>query len=99
MRDAIHSIVVAFSEILKWQSIKIALLSGIIVTAFWAGVGYLSWDFLINLSSHIIEYVPFSMVRANGAKMLSIFLWFQLVLVTFALIYAFFGSFITKGNG
>ena len=96
MRDAIHSIVVAFSEILKWQSIKIALLSGIIVTAFWAGVGYLSWDFLVNLSSHIIEYVPFSMVRANGAKMLSLFLWFQLVLVTFALIYAFFGSFILR---
>ena len=96
MRDAVHSIIVAFSEILRWQSIKVILISGILVTAFWVGVGFLSWDFLISFSSKIIEYVPFTMVRANGAKMLSIFLWFQLVLVTFALIYAFFGNFILR---
>ena len=96
MKDAIHSLIVAFSEILKWENIKIVLLSGILATLIWSIIGYLIWDYLIVLSSHILEYIPFSMVRSNGAKMLSFFLWFELVLITFALIYAFFGNFILR---
>jgi hypothetical protein len=96
MREAIHSIIVAFSEILKWKSIKLALISGIIVTALWSFIGYSLWDNIMLLSSKIIEYIPFSMIRSNGATMLSVFLWFQLVLITFALIYAFFGNFILR---
>jgi len=96
MKNALNSIIVAFSEILKYNSIKIVLISGAIVTAFWAGVGFAIWDSLMALSAKIIEYIPFSMVRSNGAWMLSAFLWFQLVLITFAIIYAFFGTIIVK---
>ena len=96
MKKALGSIVVAFSEMLRWQNIKITLTIGILVTLIWGVIAYISWDYLILLSSHILEYIPFSMIRANGAKMLSIFLWFQLVLITFALVYAFFGNFILR---
>jgi hypothetical protein len=96
MRNTLHALIVAFSEILKWDTIKIVLLSGIVVTALWAGIGWMIWDHLIALSAKILEFVPFSMIRANGAWMLSAFLWFQLVLVTFALIYAFFGNLILR---
>lgn len=90
MKNMIHAVIVAFSEILRWETIKVVLLSGILVTAFWVGVGFMLWDQLMAISAKILEFVPFSMIRANGAWMLSAFLWFQLVLITFALIYAFF---------
>jgi len=96
MKNVINSIIVAFSEILRFNSMKIVLISGAIVTAFWVGVGFVVWDSLMALSAKIIEYIPFSMVRSNGAWMLSAFLWFQLVLITFAIIYAFFGNIILK---
>ncbi|MDF1877913.1 EI24 domain-containing protein, partial [Sulfurimonas sp. SAG-AH-194-L11] len=38
--------------------------------------------------------LPFSMLRSNGAWILSSFLWITLVLVTFAIVFAFSGSFI-----
>jgi len=96
MRNVLHAIIVAFSEILKWDTIRIVLFSGIVVTGFWTVVGFLLWDDLISVSAKALEFVPFSMLRANGAWMLSAFLWFQLVLITFALIYAFFGNLILR---
>jgi len=96
MRSSISSIIVAFREIISWHTIKYVLFIGVLVSAFWVGVGFLIWDSLISFSSHIVELVPFSMVRSNGAWMLSSFLWLQLVLISFALIYAFFGNIILK---
>lgn len=75
---------------------KIVILSGVIVTALWVAIGFGVWDSLMALSAKILEYIPFSMLRSNGAWMLSAFLWFQLVLVTFALIYAFFSTLIIE---
>ncbi len=92
MKRTMHAITAAFGELLRWDILKIALLSGLIVTAFWLLVGGMFQESLIALGSAVLEYIPFSMVRSNGAWMLSAFLWFQFVLLTFALIYAFFGN-------
>lgn len=96
MKHTIHSILFGFKELLNWNTMKYALISGFIVSAFWIGIGAVLWDTLIALSSHILELVPFSMVRSNGAWMLSSFLWLQLVLLTFALVFAFFGNIILR---
>ncbi len=96
MKYIMKSLMVAFKEIITWDIIKYVLLIGTIVTAFWIGVGFLIWDYIVLLSSHIVELVPFSMIRSNGAWMLSSFLWLQLVLVTFALIHSFFGNLILQ---
>jgi len=96
MKHIMKAIIFGFKEILTWHTMKYALISGIVVSAVWLGVGYMLWDHLIAFSSKVLEYVPFSMVRSNGAWMLSTFLWLQLVLMTFALIFAFFGNFILR---
>jgi len=75
---------------------KYALLTGVFVAVVWAGIGYFLWDQMIALSSKIIDLVPFSMIRSNGAWMLSTFLWFQAVIITFSLIFVFFGNFILR---
>jgi len=96
MKNAMKAVVFGFNEILNWNTMLYALLSGFLVTVVWVGVGFYFWDGLVALSSRILELVPFSMVRSNGAWMLSTFLWMQLVLLTFALVFAFFGNIILR---
>ncbi len=96
MKNTTRAIIFGFKEILNWNTMKHALISGMLVSILWVGIGFLLWDHLIALISRILELVPFSMIRSNGAWMLSTFLWLQLVLLTFALIFAFFGNFILR---
>jgi len=96
MNTISKAIVLGFKEIVNWHTMKYILLSGTIVTLVWLGIGVALWDSIIALTSKVVEMVPFSMVRSNGAWMLSTFVWFQLTLVTFALIFAFFGNLILR---
>ena len=96
MKNTMHAIIFGFKEILNWNTMKYVLISGIFVSALWVGIGTILWDHLIALSSRILELVPFSMVRSNGAWMLSTFLWLQAVLLTFTLIFAFLGNLILR---
>ena len=96
MQDFTDAIVFGFREILRASTMKYAMLSGIIISAIWIATGLYFWDGLIALSSSLLSVLPFSMIRSNGAWMLSTFLWLQLVLITFALIFAFFGNVIAQ---
>jgi len=96
MRNITKSIIFGFKEILNWHTMKYIMISGIIVSVLWLGIGFVLWDKLIALGSKIVELVPFSMIRSNGAWMLSTFLWFQLTLITFALFFAFLGNLILR---
>lgn len=96
MKNIIHAILFGFKEILVWDSMKYALISGILVSGLWIGIGAILWDYLIAFSSYVLELVPFSMVRSNGAWMLSTLLWLQLVLLTFAFLFAFLGNVILR---
>ena len=96
MKKIIEAILFGFNEILTWNTMKYALISGLLVSLGWGIIGYFLWDTLIAMSSKILDWVPFSMVRANGAWMLSTFLWLQLVLLTFTLIFVFFGNIVLR---
>ena len=96
MKNIMEAIFFGFKEILQWHTMKYALISGIVLSGVWIVIGFLSWDYLVSISSHILGWIPFSMVRSNGAWMLSAFIWLQLILLTFAMVFAFFGNFILR---
>ncbi len=96
MKDILFAIVAAFKEILRWKTLKYVLVSGIVAIILWIGIGFAIWDYLIAFSTKILEYIPFAMVRSNGARMISAFIWFQLVLVVFALVYIILGNFLLR---
>lgn len=96
MKNTMQAIFFGFREILQWHTMKYALISGIVVTGLWIGIGVVFWDYIVGLSNHFLGWIPFSMLRSNGAWMLSTFLWLQLILFTFSLIFAFFGNFILQ---
>ncbi|UCN00796.1 EI24 domain-containing protein [Sulfurimonas sp. SWIR-19] len=96
MQNVIEAILFGFSAILNYKTMKRALGIGLVVTLVWSVLGYFLWDELVSLAAYFIDLVPFSMLRSNGAWILSSFLWFCLVLITFALILAFFGNMILE---
>ncbi len=96
MQNIIEAIIFGFSAILNYKIIKRALTIGFIVTLIWSVIGYFLWDELVSFGAYFIDLVPFSMLRSNGAWILSFFLWFILVLISFALILSFFGNMILE---
>jgi hypothetical protein len=83
-----------FREILTWHTMKYALVFGLFVMGFWIGVGIYFWDALNSLSITLIGFLPLDMMISDGTWMMSTFIWLVMVLLTFALIYIFFGNFI-----
>ena len=96
MQDFIDAVLFGFKEIRRSETVRFAMLSGIVVSMVWIGIGFYFWDAIIGMSSSILSMLPFSMLRSNGAWMLSSFLWLQLVIVTFAVVFAFLGNLIIE---
>jgi len=96
MLDFMDAVVFGFKGVFKAKTMKFAMTSGLIISTIWIIIGMLFWDGIISNTSSILTLLPFSMLRSNGAWMLSGFLWLQLVLITFALIFSFLGNIIVE---
>jgi hypothetical protein len=96
MLGVIESLFFGFEEIFKYSLIKKALGIGAVVTVLWSIIGFFIWDKLLNFGGYFIDLLPFSMLRANGAWVVSSFFWFVMVLITFALVVTFFGNAILE---
>lgn len=94
MLDVFDALSFAFREILKWYTMRLALMAGAGVIFLWIIVASIFWADILSLASIIIEWVPFSIIRANGVWMLSTLVWFILVLITYALVNAFLGNLV-----
>ena len=86
------AVLFGFNGIFRTKTIKFAMLSALAISAVWLILGFIFWDGITAFTSSVLELIPFSMLRSNGAFMLSAFLWLQAVLVTFALFFAFLGN-------
>ena len=96
MQDFMDAVLFGFNGIFRAKTIKFAMLSALVISAVWLVLGFIFWDGITAFTSSILELIPFSMLRSNGAFMLSAFLWLQAVLVTFALFFAFLGNSIIE---
>ncbi len=96
MKDVMHAVIFGFKEILSWNTMRFALVSGFLVTVLWGVIGFVLWDQIVAVGAKLLSFVPFSMIRSNGALLLSSFVWVGLVLLTFSLIFAFFGNLILR---
>jgi hypothetical protein len=90
------AVLFGFKGIFRARTMKFAMISGVVIFAVWLILGFLFWDGITAFTSSVLELIPFSMLRSNGAWMLSAFVWLQLVLVTFALIFSFFSNIIVE---
>ena len=84
------------NDTLSWNIVKLALVVGIPLAFIWIGLGNLFWDSVFSLSSEVISWIPFSILKSNAAFLIGGFVWFLVVLATYAVIIALFNVPIYK---
>ncbi|NPA65690.1 MAG: EI24 domain-containing protein [Epsilonproteobacteria bacterium] len=89
MQDFFDSIIFAYEKITKVYMMRFIVAVGFGVFVFWGVLGYLFWDDIIRISSDLIELVPFSFIKKNTATLASAFIYMNVVLISFAIVYMF----------
>ena len=89
MQDFFDALEFAYKQISRRYMMKYIITAGAAVSLVWLIIGFFFWDGIVHISSTLVELVPFSFIKANGAIFLSTFLYMQAVLITFAILHAF----------
>ena len=86
----------SFRDLIRWSILKNVLITGIPLMIIWIFIGYVVWDRLLEITTLIIGWVPFSIVRVDGALLILFFIWSMAVLVSFAFVTAILGPILFK---
>ena len=86
----------SIKDTLSWNVIKVALGIGIPLAILWTAIGIVLWHPTLTFTEAFIGWVPFSILKANGAFLLGGFVWFSAVLITFALVVSLFNIVIMR---
>lgn len=78
-------------DLVRWEVLREVLVTGIPMILIWLGIGWVFWDKLLYWSTLLISWVPFSVVKANGAMLVLFLLWALAVLVSYAFLTAIVG--------
>ena len=78
-------------DLVRWEVLREVLVTGIPMILIWLGIGWVFWDKLLDWSTLLISWVPFSIVKANGAMLVLFLLWALAVLVSYAFLTAIVG--------
>ncbi len=89
MQDFLDALEFAYKQISRRYMMKYIITAGAAVGLVWLVIAFFFWDGIIHISTILVEFVPFSFIKANGAIFLSTFLYMQAVLITFAILHAF----------
>ncbi len=81
----------SIKDLMRWDVLRLALGLGLPLMAVWVVIGWLLWGPMVAVTTQIITWVPFSLVKANGALFITFFVWFVAVLISFAALTALVG--------
>jgi hypothetical protein len=80
----------SFRDLFNLEVLKVVLIAVVPLFILTFGVLFLFWENIIKLSSLLISWIPFSVLKLNGAFFVLFFVWFVLVLVSFGVVTAIF---------
>lgn len=86
MRELFEGFLDGIEEVLRWRTTLIIVVFSAISIVFWSMMGWFYWPQLLAFSNRLVTWLPFAMLRSNGAWMLSTFLWVQAIMLTVALV-------------
>ncbi len=75
-------------DLIRWSVLREVLITGLPLLLIWIGIGWIIWEPLLKFTTHIISWVPFSMVKANGALLILFLLWGVAVLISYSFVTA-----------
>jgi hypothetical protein len=86
MRELFEGFFAGLDEVLRFRTTIMVIIFGAVSIGIWTVIGGLFWPQLIAFTNQLIDWLPFAMLRSNGAWMLSTFLWLQAIMLTVALL-------------
>jgi len=86
MRDLLEGFIEGGKEVFRWRTSVVIVVFATVSILLWTAVGQLYWPQFLAFSDRLVEWLPFAMLRSNGAWMLSTFLWVQSIMLTVALL-------------
>ncbi|MEO1958028.1 MAG: EI24 domain-containing protein [Nautiliaceae bacterium] len=86
----------AFRNLFNEEVVKVILMIALPLFLIYFGVLYFFWDNISRVIGFLISWVPFSVLKLNGAFFILFILWFLSVISTFAIINALFLPFVLK---
>ncbi len=98
MNNIFYALIESFQTITKRNIAKFALLSGIGLALVWAIIGFFIWHPLIDFTAHLLDFVPFALIKDNGIWMFSSVIFIQVIFISFAFIIIIANSAIIKDS-
>ncbi len=89
-------LVKSFRDLFNQEILKAVLISALPLFLFYLLLLSLFWNQIITFANFIISWVPFSILRLNGAFFILFFLWFISVVVSFAFVTALLGPLLLR---
>ncbi len=86
MRELFQGFFAGIDEVWRWRTTVTVVVFAAISVGIWALFGMIFWDDLLAVTDRLVDWLPFSMLRSNGAWLLSTFLWIQAIMITLALL-------------
>jgi hypothetical protein len=86
MKEILQGFFAGLDEVWRWKTTVTLITFAFVSTAFWALIGLIFWPELVALSDKMVDWLPFAMLRSDGAWMLSTFIWLQAVMLTIAVL-------------
>ena len=84
-------LVKSFRDLFNGEVLKAVLVTALPLFFFYAALLYFFWDYIIAFTDFLISWIPFSVLKLNGAFFIMFFLWFISVVVSFAFVTALLG--------
>ena len=100
MFQLLEAIPEAIYDLIKWKLNLKIVIKGVVISLVWLLLGWLMWPFLYGMASKVMDFLPFAILRSDGAYFFIAMVWALGTMVTFALVMMFFGEvFARKVSG
>jgi len=83
-------------DLVRGPVLNEVLVTGTPILLIWIGIGWVLWDQLLVWTARLISWVPFSIVKADGAMLVLFLIWAVAVSVSYAFITAVFAPLIFR---
>ncbi len=83
-------------DVLSLSVIRTAFMIGVPLAIFWIAVGSLLWNGTLHFTEFFIDWIPFSVLKANGSFLFGGFIWFFVVLITYGVLISLLNIFILE---
>ncbi len=75
-------------DLIRWPVLREVLVTGLPLMLVWLAIAWAVWEPLLRLSTWVISWVPFTIVKINGALLILFLIWALAVMVSYAFVTA-----------